>query len=310
MEGHGVVDLGSDAGFLQIFPQLVAARAAEGVLMKDMTSVGMNQRGDEVRDGGLREEPLIPRGIGAAGLGPLLQIFELDAEDDGLEGIDAAVDADDVMVVTGLHAVDAEDAQFVGQGIVIGGHHAGVSRATEILGGEEAEAIDESHGSGGTALELGADGLGGILDDGDSMASGDLEDGVHARALAEKVDRQDGPGARGDGGLELLDIEIEIVGANIDIDGPGAEPGNGAGRREEGKGDGNDLIALADAEGHEGQEQGIGAGGAADGVPDTAIGGRLLLESLDLRAHDELLTVEDAGDDLHHLLAYRPMLRD
>ena len=55
----------------------------------------------------------------------------------------------------------------------------------------------------------------------------------------------------------------------------------------------DDLVAGPDPERHQRDEQGVGAGGHADGVLRAAVVGDRLLERLDLRAQDEALALEE-----------------
>ena len=60
---------------------------------------------------------------------------------------------------------------------------------------------------------------------------------------------------------------VDVVGRRVDVDEDrlGAEPGDRAGGGEERVGRGDHLVARADPLGHQGDQQGVGAGGDADG---------------------------------------------
>lgn len=257
MERDGVIEFAADSGPDQVFAQFIPARASDRVLVEDVTAVGVHVRRLDLIDSGLGKEGVIAGGICDSPVDPLIEVFEFDAEDGGLECIEARVDADDLVVVLGLHAVDAEDAKFRSQGVVFGRHQTAVAGASEVFGRKEAEAADRTHGSGAASAVIGADGLGGILDDGQVVASGDLENLVHACALPVDMNWHDGAGARGDGGFDPTDIDIEVIGIDIDINGSGAEARDGAGRSEEGPGGGDDLVSGADIECHQSEQQGV-----------------------------------------------------
>jgi hypothetical protein len=103
----------------------------------------------------------------------------------------------------------------------------------------------------------------------------------------------------GDGG------EVEIEGAGIDIgeDGVGASAQYATGRGEKGKRRGEDGLAgrVADSSGREGEPEGIGAGGAADGGADRAEGSDGGFELDNLFAENELLAVADSLEGSKYL---------
>ena len=83
---------------------------------------------------------------------------------------------------------------------------------------------------------------------------------------------------------------------DVDKDRLRPEARDGAGGGEEGVGCGDDLVARADAPGHQGQQQRIGARGAADGVRHPAILRDFGLKPGDFRTHDEALAFHDRQD--------------
>ena len=103
-------------------------------------------------------------------------------------------------------------------------------------------------------------------------------------ALAEQVDRHDGLGGRRDPPLDGRRIDVERGRVDVGEDGPGAQPGDGAGRGEEGEAGQDHLVARPDVEGHQRQQQGVAARGAAHGVLRLAILRDALFEPFDLRA--------------------------
>jgi hypothetical protein len=112
------------------------------------------------------------------------EVAELDGEDGGLEGVEAGVPADFVVEVTLAHAVGAEHGGALGEVGVAGGDETGVTEGGEVLGRVEAEGGDVSEGSGGDALPLRAEGLGGVFDELEVVVGGEGGEGGHVRALA------------------------------------------------------------------------------------------------------------------------------
>ena len=89
-----------------------------------------------------------------------------------------------------------------------------------------------------------------------------------------------------------------VVGAAIHEDGGGAGDPDGFGRGKEGVRVGDDFVAGADAQGHEGQPDGVGAVADADGVLGAVIGGEFAFELLEHGAHDVLAALQHRLDVL------------
>ena len=229
---------------------------------------------------------------------------ELDAQDRRLEGVQAEIAADHVMMVALPHPVVAQGPDFIGHGLIAADDHAAVAESPKILGREEGVETAFPHGAAfprpRPAGILRAERLRRVLDDRDPMLGGDGADFVHLAALAEEVN--------GDNGLYLLPSmgfqtlaqrvgrEVERGGLNIGKENPGAEARNAACSGEERVGSGDDSVSRPDAQGHEDRQFGIGARGDADGVSGTGIFANFAFEGFNLGAEDELLGI---GDLIH-----------
>ena len=108
-------------------------------------------------------------------------------------------------------------------------------------------------------------------------------------------------GVTSDGNVPRIDIErLRIdVGENR----PGAKPRDRAGRGEERETRQDHLVARGDVQGHQGQQQGIAARGAADGVFRLAVDGQLFFEQRDLRPEHESAAIADPAERGHDFLA-------
>ena len=76
----------------------------------------------------------------------------------------------------------------------------------------------------------------------------------------------------------------------------GPDPGHRAGGGEKTEGGHQHLVARADAERHQGEHQGVGAGGDPERVPDPEESGAVLLKGLETGAHDELIRMEHLAE--------------
>lgn len=104
-----------------------------------------------------------------------------------------------------------------------------------------------------------------VFDDDEIVRAGDGEDGIHVGGQAEEVDGHDGARPGRDGGFEQRGIDV--VGDRVDVhkNGLGADVSDRASSRDETEGRGDDFISLADTGAQEGEDRGVGAGGAAYG---------------------------------------------
>src|SRR5208337_819517 len=123
MQAQGVVNLAGHAGLAQGFSQCVAKEAANCELIIDMMEFSgrrcwtSNERAEIT---GVKETA-IAIGVTAARMCPGIQVIELDAKDGSLQGVQAAVRAEDVMEILLLTAMDSEDPQAFCQGGIIRG---------------------------------------------------------------------------------------------------------------------------------------------------------------------------------------------
>ena len=109
-------------------------------------------------------------------------------------------------------------------------------------------------------------GLGGVLEQFEPVPAGDVEDRRQVRGLAVKVDRKDAARAWADRRLDPLGVDI--VGGGIGLDRhrrraglADREPG-----RDIGVGGDDDLVALADPKGAQGQSERVEAVADADAI--------------------------------------------
>ena len=183
--------------------------------------------------------------------------------------------------------MDPEELELRSEVVARGRHEAAVADATEILRRIEAEAADVAEAAGAASVPGGEDRLGGVLDHRDAGAVGDRHERIDVGGAAEEMNGDDRLRAPAD--LPLHVGRADEVGVGIDVgeDRHGAETRHGAGRREEGVARQDHLIAGLDVEGHQGEEEAVGAGGAADGVRHAQQPRQFGLEIGDVGAEDE-----------------------
>jgi len=111
----------------------------------------------------------------------------------------------------------------------------------------------------GRLAEFSADGLAGVLNKEEVVASGEGLKSDDVGGNAEGVNDEDGAGAVGDRAFDGLWIEIESDGVDFREDGCGADLQHSIGDGDEGKGRDDDFVAFTDVEGEQGQVKACGA---------------------------------------------------
>ncbi len=183
-------------------------------------------------------------------------------------------------------------------------HQPAVAEAEEVLGREEAERAGDAERAHAAAAEGGAEGLRGVLDHREVPGSS-----VERRRAAEEVDGQDrlralAHQARRSAGSRLSDCRVDVA-----EDRRGAHARDRLGGRIEGEGRADDLVAGADAESVEHENERVGPVGHSDRVADAEVGGRLRFEGLHLGPQNEASRFEDGAEALLELAHERRVLR-
>ena len=132
------------------------------------------------------------------------------------------------------------------------------------------------------------DGLRVIFDNVEFMLISHSANRLHVGALAIEVHGNDGLGFRRDGRLDF--VWVNALGLRVAIheyDGGACDP-DGFGGGEEGIGMGNDLVTLADSEGHQRQPNSVGAVTHPDGELRAMIGRQFAFKAFEHRSHDVL----------------------
>ena len=294
MEWIRIVDGAADFSFAQEFLEGVALFDSNGVLVVDVFETFGRERGHDAGD--LREKAIVFSGVGLAGALPIGKMAQFDAEDGGLDFIEAAVPAGLAAAIFFGLAVIAKGANSRGEFGGICYDHAGVAVGAEIFGGIKTDAGGVAEGAGAAAFVGGADGLRVVLDDGQVARFGEGKDWVHVGGEAVEMDDHDGAGVRRDAAGEFRRIEVVSVGANVGENGFRAEGADGAARGNEGEGREEDFVTGLNTAGAQGQDQGVRAGSEADAVSDATELGDFLFQRGAFAAQDELLRDHHAVD--------------
>ncbi len=291
-----VVDGAGDASGLEGLAERFAVFRADGVLGVDVGISGQRCRGLDT----------ILQGLGVAGPdllaeGDLLvaEIGKLRLDNRGLQGIAAAVGAEQVVGLALLAAVVGDSADALGQGGIGGEDGPPVAIAAERLGRKKAGGGDMADGARLATVLLRAEALGRVLDEFQPML---FREGLKRRVvghLTKEVDSDDGSGARRDGLLDLGGIDIISDRIDVGKDRRGPHQSDGLGRADPGEGCSDDFVAGADPEPAQGHFQGHGAAGDRDAVEGLGRAAEKFSESslqfVDFRTIDEAAVRHDLG---------------
>lgn len=292
VDGDRVMSFRVNSGFNQVIEQHIAPFGFLGFNDVEMIDVAIPGQFDRQIDcptifetGGVSCCPLTTMVV------PFVYVFELGAEDSGMEVVKPAVETEAVNV----SFLRAMVAQFADSGVdvwIVGDDCAAVAESTEILLDNEACGCGIAAVADAEAGAMGADGLCVVLDYMELVFGGDLPDCVHVGALAVEVNRHDGFCFWGDGGLDVGRADALGFRATIHEHSRCACDPDRFCRGEERIRVGDDLVAGPYSESHERQPDRVGAVADADCVLGSVVTCQLSLESFKHRAHDVLAAHE------------------
>lgn len=148
--------------------QIVPLRGPDDVEMEDVEGVGSELRALDLLH--IAEEGVVLEGVAVPGLVPIVDVGELGLENDGLDGVQAAIDALDLVDVLLERAVICEKTGVPGEIVVVRDNRAGIAIGAEVFPGIEAERPGDPECPRLLALESGEMGLGAVLDRGKDCA--------------------------------------------------------------------------------------------------------------------------------------------
>ena len=219
---------------------------------------------------------------------------QADAQDGGLHLVEAAVDSRlRVVVAVRLPAV-ACAAQTDGEGGIVHEDGAGVAERAQVLGGVEAERSDPRQRPHHAPFVSCAVGLTGVLDEGEAVVTGDLQERIEVGRVAVEVHGQEGLRPWRDRARDGLGRDVEGGGVDVGENRASAGGEDGEAGERGGEGRGHDLVAGADADRGEGELDRLRPARDPHRVLGAAGRGQLALEGLALAAEDEPARVEDA----------------
>jgi len=146
--------------------------------------------------------------------------------------------------------------------------------------------------AGSRPVARGPERLAAVLDEEETVLRCDLEQGLDVRALPVEADRDDAARLLRQHLLDLPGVDVVSQRLDVDEDRRGASERDHLGCRDEGEGRRDDLVPGTHPVRHQREQESIGSGGAAEGVPDSHVRGQTALQFGPLGSQDELGTAE------------------
>ncbi len=197
-------------------------------------------------------------------------------------------------------ALIAEGDADIGQMSIVGENHTALA-GRDLLIGVECKDGHFAEGSCLSAVQFGAEGLAAVLDDGEVVFLGDGADFVEVCGAAERLDGKDGLCFFGDCGFDFRGVDVESRRVDIDEDGFCAGHHNNGCGGDECEGGCNDLVAGADFECGEAEEQAAGSAVYGDGAFPADVFGEGVFKFGQLRAERKIGASQDCADGFDFL---------
>jgi hypothetical protein len=280
------VDPGTHALRLQLRQHVVAVADAHDVEMPD---VDVPRQGDrQAQAGDVRQEVAVDLGRCPALLVPAVQPAQLREQHDGLQGVEARVEADAHVLVLDRAAVCAEQANRLGQTVVIGGDGARVTVSAEVLARVEAGTGHVPPRARRPLVTCRSLRLRGVLHHCDATSLESRSQQLERGELAVEVDPDHRPGPRREGVVDAWHVDQQCVVVDIREHRVRAGPDHGLRGGDERVGRHDDLVTRADREGAQAQFEGVRAVADADAVTGPGELRVLPLEGAHCLAADEV----------------------
>ena len=245
----------------------------------------------------------------------LRQVRKFDPQDRRLQGIEAAVEAENFVVVTDPRPVRRDHTHRIGKSGVVGHNHAAVPEAPQVLAREETYAADGPYRADLAPPVRRAHRLRRVFDYRDTVSASDSHYGVHVGGVAIQVDRDDRLRMRGHGIPDERGVDVHCHGIDIHVDGFRPEDPDRLSRGDKRERCRDDFVPGAYPERHHGDLQRVGPRRTPDRVLHAEISGYFALELSHLFSLDEHPRVEHRvycriditldipilTDNIHHL---------
>ena len=187
-----------------------------------------------------------------------IDLTQVEQAEGGTHLVHLAVDAgcDDLGLASEAEVLEVIDAFF---GLLVVNDQGTALGGAEDFGAMETERGHVALAEDAPAVDLDAEGVGGVVDDAQAVLVGDVLNLTGTAGLAIDMDGHDGGGARRDGGLDAVGVDATRGHVDVDEYGLDTVPPQRVGGGNEAVGSGDDLAT--DVEGLKGGDERQGAVG-------------------------------------------------
>src|SRR5690606_18054562 len=210
-----------------------------------------------------------------------------------LNCIQPTVYAHAYVMIPAILTMTSDLAQYFGQLVIVGEDGTAIAIAAQGFAGEKTGAGNGAQVTGVSAFVSCPKALCGIFNYRYPVFIGNGIDGVKVSTLAVQAYRNDRFGFWRDACFQLVRVEVVGLGADVYIHRLCPEQRDGFSRGYVSEAGGNDLVTRADAKGHLGNLQRVGAVGHGDAVFCANEGSQLLFQFVDFRSKNVLAVGED-----------------
>ncbi len=305
---HGLaapLNQGADAVLLEIGPQVITPVSFAFIVLVDVEMIGVAvRRRRQSEFGDIAQSFLIEIGDLPTAADLFVIMSQLAIEERSLQVVEAGIEAPHDDFTGFIPPMIAQEEYLAADLVVIGQHSATITQTPQCLGRVEADGAGGAKGAGLPALEPGAESLGRIFDDQQTMPFGDGLQRIHVAGTAIELGRHQGAGSRRDGSGRCGGIHQMVRPAFHGYRRGAGEVDGGSGR-DHGVRAEDHLISRANACRAEGDMQPIGGVGEAEGVTCAGEGRQMLLEVTQILLRDESAAPADVLKDRRKRLFLR-----
>ena len=201
-----------------------------------------------------------------------------------------------IVLVHTVRAVVGKHPHFLRERVVVGDDRTGVAVRAEVFSGVKAERPRDAEGAHKPSAKRGEMRLRAVFHDREPVLARGLHDGVHLRRLAEQMHGQDRFRPRGDRRRDLRRVEVVAVVLHVHKDGPRAGERDRFRRRDPTVARRDDLVARADAEHFQRDENRVRAVAAAHAMLHAVLFRVGFFKVRDEFSADESGALDDRGD--------------
>lgn len=196
----------------------------------------------ELDTGNITQSLAVTDGNLVAGLDGLVDLTEVEESVGGAYLVHLGVDAgsNDLGLSGKAEVLEVIDASF---GLLVMHHHGTTFDSVVDFGGMETQSGHVTSVEQGNSVLFHSKGVGGIVDDAETVFVGDVLDGLGVARLAIDMYGHDGGGTWGDGCFNLIGVKTAGGPVDVDEDGLDAVPPQRMGGRDETIGGCDDLAA-------------------------------------------------------------------